>query len=203
MPIVTKNTFSIESHPWNWHIPYGASKLLIGTFPTEARNRKHDFFYSSSTNRFWEVAATVAEVSYTLLNSANAVEERKRILKRLKLGLTDMGKVIYRQQGSSKDHGLFPKEFMNIFHILETHTSINTIFLSGSGQSNSSLNWFSIFCDLNQIALNIKELEKYKSTQMNIAGRKVQVKLLYSPSRLSRVKTEKLIAEYRSAILNR
>lgn len=79
-----------------------------------------------------------------------------------------MGKIIYRQQGSSKDHSLFPIEFMDIVQILNEHLSINTIFLSGSSHGNSSFRWFSVFCDLNQFAFNSKELEKKKSTQMHI-----------------------------------
>lgn len=40
MNTITKNKFSEETHPWNDHIPHGASKLLIGTFPTYVRNKK-------------------------------------------------------------------------------------------------------------------------------------------------------------------
>ena len=59
MPAITKNSYSKEQHPWNWCISKGATKLLIGTFPTDIRNTKHDFFYCSSTNRFWEVLSAV------------------------------------------------------------------------------------------------------------------------------------------------
>ena len=196
MPTVILNSYSQETHPWVWHIPSGANKLLIGTFPTDARNRKHNFFYCSSTNRFWEVLSAVSGHPFELLNGVNAIEERKNILDKLKLGLTDMGKIIYRQQGSSKDHSLFPIEFIDIVQILHEHPAIATLIVSGSSQGNSSLSWFSIFCSLNNIKLNVKELEKQQSTEISIADRKVKVLLAYSPSRLSRVTTEKLIDSY-------
>lgn len=196
MPAITKNSYSQEQHPWNWYIPKSATKLFIGTFPTHTRNRKHDFFYCSSTNRFWEVLASVAGHSIELLNRANAIEERKEILEKLKLGLTDIGKIIYRQQGSSKDHSLFPVEFMDIFQILKDHPAIQLLIVSGNSQGNSSLSWFCIFCSLNDIKLNVKELKKQHETEISMADRRVKVLLAYSPSRLSRVKTEKLVDSY-------
>ncbi len=196
MSTVTKNKFLEESHPWSCYIPLVVTKLAIGTFPTDARNRKHNFFYCSSTNRFWEVLSAVAGHPFELLSGENAIEERKRILDKLKLGLTDMGKIIYRQQGSSKDHSLFPIEFMDIVQLLHEHPAIVTLIVSGNSQGNSSLSWFSIFCSLNNIKLNVKELEKKQSTEISIAERKVKVLLAYSPSRLSRVTTEKLIDSY-------
>ncbi len=196
MLTTTQNNFSTETHPWDWHISFGATKLLIGTFTTDARNRKHNFFYSSSTNRFWEVISAVAGSSFELLNGINAIEERKMTLDKLKLGLTDMGKIIYRQQGSSKDHSLFPIEFMDIVQILHEHPEITTLIVSGNSQGNSSLSWFSIFCSLNNIKLNVKELEKEKATEIYMAARKLKVLISHSPSRLSRVTTEKLIDSY-------
>ncbi len=193
---ITKNTFTEENHPWNSYIPSGATKLLIGTFPTDARNRKYNFFYCSSTNRFWEVLSAVAGHPFEMLSGVNAIEERERILDKLKLGLTDMGKIIYRQQGSSKDHSLFPIEFMDIVQILHKYPAIATLIVSGNSQGNSSLSWFSIFCSLNNIKLNVKELEKQQATEIFMADRKVKVLLAYSPSRLSRITTEKLIESY-------
>lgn len=202
MPTVILNSYSQETHPWDWHIPSDANKLLIGTFPTDTRNRKYNFFYCSSTNRFWEVLSAVAGHSFELLNSVNAIEERKYILNKLKLGLTDMGKIIHRQQGSSKDHSLFPIEFMDIVQILHDYPAITTLIVSGNSQGNSSLSWLSIFCSLNNIKLNVKELEKEQLTEISMADRKLKVLLAYSPSRLSRVTTDKLIDEYRSLLLN-
>lgn len=200
MPTITQNTFSQETHPWNWHIPDGANKLLIGTFPTDERNRRHNFFYCSSTNRFWEILAAVAQHPFELLSGENAIEERKAILNKLKLGLTDMGKIIYRQQGSSKDHSLFPIEFMDIVQVLNDYPVINTLIVSGNKQGNSSLSWFNIFCTLNKIKLNVKELDKQNSTDIFIADRKMKVLLAYSPSRLSRVTTEKILDNYQSML---
>jgi G:T/U-mismatch repair DNA glycosylase len=202
MSTVILNSFTQETHPWGRHIPSDANKLLIGTFPTDIRNRKHNFFYCSSTNRFWEVLSSVAGHPIKLPSSVNAIEERKNILDKLKLGLTDMGKIIYRLQGSSKDHSIFPIEFMDIIQILNEFPSINSLIVSGNKHGNSSLSWFSIFCNLNNITINVKQLVEQRVIQIKIADRKINVLLAYSPSRLSRVTTEKLIDDYRSILIN-
>jgi len=113
---ILENIFSTEKHPWNWHIPKDASKLLIGTFPTEEGNRKHDFFYCSATNRFWNILSSISSIT---IRDEAPIDDRKLILKNLKLGLTDVGGVVYRQKGSSSDHSLFPVEFMDLVSILK------------------------------------------------------------------------------------
>lgn len=197
MPITTENKYSEETHKWNFHIPPGATKLFIGTFPTEERNRKFDFFYSSATNRFWEIVTEIAKPLPEIENETDEIEKRKEILKKLKLGLTDMGKKVLRQQSSSKDHSLFPLEFIDIAQILLAHKTIKTIILTGNSQGNSSLSWFSIFCAINKIPFNAKAIEKEKSGEVIINERVFQVKVTYSPSRLSRIKTGFLIEKYR------
>jgi G:T/U-mismatch repair DNA glycosylase len=198
---ITKNKYSEETHPWNWHIPDGATALFVGTFPTEKRNRKHDFFYSSSTNRFWEIMMKVAEPLDDIENETEEVKKRKRVLDKLKLGLTDMGKRVMRQQGSSNDHSLFPLEFVDITHILSEHPTIETIIVTGNSQGNSSLSWFGIFCSLNDIPFNAKEVEKEKSGTITIKNQSIKIEATYSPSRQSRVKTDIIIESYKRLML--
>ena len=168
VPTITKNQYTDEPHPWDWFIPEGTHKLFIGTFPTEKSNRKYDFFYSGATNRFWEVMTELAKPLNEIENEENEVEKRKQILTKLKLGLTDMGKRVLRQQGSSNDHSLFPLEFTDIAYILRAYPAIDTILVSGSSAGNSSLSWLGIYCDLNNIAFNAKEFEDSKAGTLTI-----------------------------------
>jgi len=202
MPAILKNKYSEEPHPWNKHIPIGATKLFIGTFPTEKRNRKHDFFYSGATNRFWEIISKIAEPLNDIAKEPDEVKKRKLMLEKLKLGLTDMGSKVLRQEGSSNDHSLFPLEFTDVTQILQDHQTIKTLIVSGNYQGNSSLSWFGIFCSLNNIRFDAKKLHKNKSGTVNINNHTIQVKVTYSPSRQSRVKTETIAGFYKSLILD-
>lgn len=200
MQVITKNKYSQEQHPWNWYIPDGATAILLGTFPTDVRNRKFDFFYSSPTNRLWEILTSLASHTIIHFQGKEAVEERKEILQKLKVGLTDMGSTILRQQGSSKDHSLFPLEFMDIAQVLTEHQAITKIIVSGNTQGNSSLSWLNTFCSINNIQINTKSLEKEKTSVIKIANRNIKIDIAYSPSRLSRITTDKLIANYKELI---
>jgi len=202
MQVVTQNKYTEEAHRWNHHIPAGATKLFIGTFPTEERNRKHDFFYSSATNRFWEVVTALAQPLGKIADEKDEVEKRKLILHKLHLGLTDMGKKVLRQQGSSNDHSLFPLEFMNIIELVQQHPAIDTLIVSGNTQGNSSLSWFSTFCQLNNIKVNAKQIEEEKTGSVVINGKPYKVVIAFSPSRQSRKKTEVLIESYRALLLS-
>jgi G:T/U-mismatch repair DNA glycosylase len=202
MPVITNNDFSEETHPWNFYIPDGATKLFIGTFPTEKRNRKHDFFYSSSTNRFWEIMFEIVKPFDDIYDETDEIEKRKIILKKLKLGLTDIGAKILRQQGSSNDHSLFPLEFIDITQILSDHKSIKTIILTGDSKGNSSLSWFGIFCSINNISLKAKKLDKIKTGEVIINNQPIQVRVTYSTSRLSRIKTNIIIDSYKPLLLS-
>jgi G:T/U-mismatch repair DNA glycosylase len=199
----TLNRFSNELHPWKKEIPPEAAKLLIGTFPSIGLNGYHEFFYSSPTNRFWKVIVPdLLGKPIENLDGKDLVGKKKMALELLGLGLTDMGARVYRQQGSSNDHSLFPIEFMDIIQILNEHPSINSLIVSGEKSGNSSMSWFGIFCSLNNIKLNLKELTRDKFTSISTAGRSLKVFKAYSPSRMARgVSDEKLIQCYSTIIL--
>lgn len=119
----------------------------------------------------------------------------------LGLGLTDMGKKIHRQQGSSSDHSLFPVEFMNIIQIIYDHPTIDTLIVSGGTDGNSSLSWFSIFCDLNGITFKPKKLKRGQSIAIRMGQRYLKVVLGYSTSSAAiGVNYQKLIDDYREIL---
>lgn len=190
----------MEPHPWKYHISESATKLLIGTFPTEARKRKYDFFYCSTTNRFWEVMSGIAKMPLNATEEQAAILERKDVLNALRLGVTDMGNTVYRQQGSSNDHSLFPVEFMDITSIISDHPKIDTVIVSGSKQGNSSLQWFSVFCDLNDIPFSSKKLDRENNVLINIGSRQITIVKGLSTSRQSRIKTEELTQHYNNIL---
>lgn len=201
MPItITRNSFTEEVHPWNFHIPANADKILIGTFPSEEKNRKQSFFYCSHTNRFWDVLAEVAGIKVSELSADSAIGDRKNILSLLNMGLADMGKVVLRQRDSSKDHSLFPVEFTDIIQLLHDHSNIRIIIVSGGKNGNSSLSWFGTYCSLNNVYINMKQLQEDKKTNINIADRQISVIRGYSTSGNSRVTREKIIETFKNIL---
>jgi G:T/U-mismatch repair DNA glycosylase len=193
--------FNEEVHDWGHYIPEGATRLLIGTFPTKKSERKFDFFYSGARNRFWAVMSGLTGVCFQHRNGKEAIAERKSTLDQLKLGITDIGYRVYRQKESSLDHHLLPVEFNDVFGLLESYRSINTLIITSSSGGNSALSWFAGYCDLNNVRFSsIKKVIPWQ-TKLTIRGRVIQVIVCYSTSSTFRkLDVDKLTDHYRQVL---
>lgn len=192
------NDVEKEIHPWHYYIPEGATTLYIGTFPTYKDNRKHlDFFYASNRNRFWRLTAEMASIRLIKTAGEAGVHNRKEILEKLKLGLTDMGYEVLRQKKNSSDNSLFPLSFVDVFDLLKKNPTIKNILVSGNEKKNSSLGWFSIYSAIKGVSINIKELnDKSKNnTIIYPDGKRIQVfKVISTSGTANRIPDEEVIA---------
>ncbi len=140
-----------EEHKWKWYVPEGATKLIIGTFPTHERNWSFDFFYPNCANNFWRVLSRIANRELKYISGEEAILERKLILKELKLGVTDMGLHVIRHEAASVDHNLELVEFMDIKSIFDGYKKINKIILTSSSGKVSAYSWFCQYLHKNSI----------------------------------------------------
>ena len=141
-----------EIHPWKWYVPAGAKSIIIGTFPPTFRNWSYNYFYPNKNNFFWRILARIAGKPLQYFSGEEAVEERRIILDQLKIGVSDMGKIIRRTDGNSSDENLEIVEYMDIFRILEEKPSLRKIiFTSSTGKSSVAVAqpsfspWYSAF----------------------------------------------------------
>jgi G:T/U-mismatch repair DNA glycosylase len=198
----TVNEYKEEPHPWPPFIPANASKLILGTFPTNESNRTaYEFFYPNPLNDFWKVLFEVAGKDLNKYVTSEPVEIRKQILSDLKLGIADIGKRILRQKNSSEDENLFPIEFTDIFSLLENHQTIAKIIITSSSGANSVLSWFQQYCTLNDINFVIKKGNLPITSRFVFNNREIVVDIISSPSRLSPIRGDRLFQMYREAIL--
>lgn len=203
MTYKTLNEYKEETHPWQPFIPTNADKLILGTFPTAEANRgTYEFFYPNPNNDFWRVLFQSAGKNLDDYKEAEPIEIRKKILTDLNLGIGDIGKKILRQKDSSKDDNLFPIEYTDIFLILETHPTINKIIITSSSGCNSVLSWFHHYCILNGHNFIIPKDKLPITTKLIFKSREIKIEIISSPSRLSPIKSDKLLEMYRNAILN-
>jgi G:T/U-mismatch repair DNA glycosylase len=197
----TKNTYKNENHPWEPYIPEKANKLILGTFSTSERNRgSYEFFYPNPNNEFWKILFAVAGQNLADYSKKDPVEIRKQVMKKLQLGIADMGKTILRQRGNSSDANLFPVEFTDIFQLLDKHKKITTIIVTSSSGSNSVLSWLHQYCNLNEYNFKVPEGTLPKSTSFDFQDRKITIKIIPSPSGQSRIKGIARIEMYKQAI---
>ena len=200
MNYVTLCNIKKEELKWDSYIPTGATKLIIGTFPTEPRKRKFMFFYPNENNPFWEVLSSIADVDLVSADDKEAVSNRKSILKKLKLGITDMGYKILRQQSSSSDQNIFPVEFMDIFKILDENPTISKLILTSSSGENSVEGWLRGYCSLNSVKFGKLRGKNPKLGSINYK-RKLEIVAVHSTSRAAAKKLTDLIDMYKTEIL--
>jgi G:T/U-mismatch repair DNA glycosylase len=99
------------------------------------------FFYPNKDNPFWNVLSEIAQIELIPANEFDAIENRKNILDKLRLGITDIGYKILRHANSSLDQSIFPIEFMDIFKILDENPKIEKLILTSSSGQNSVEGW--------------------------------------------------------------
>ena len=171
-----------EIHPWKWYVPAGAKSIIIGTFPPTFRNWSYNYFYPNKNNFFWRILARIAGKPLQYFSGEEAVEERRNILDQLKIGVSDMGKIIRRTDGNSSDENLEIVEYMDIFRILEENPSLRKIIFTSSTGKSSAIGWFKSYLALRGINFRIPKGKRPLQTTVQIAGKDIEVVLLYSTS---------------------
>jgi hypothetical protein len=87
----------------------------------------------------------MAEIASTELlhtEGTQAVEERKRLMTQLKVGVQNMGKTILRDRESSADKHIEITEFQDILGIINENDSLQAILLTGYSDKTSTYGEF-------------------------------------------------------------
>lgn len=171
-----------EIHPWGSYVPEGAKIIIIGTFPPTLRNWSYDFFYPNRNNYFWRIMSRIAGSPLQYFSGAEAVEERKNILNRLGVGVSDMGKIIRRTDENSSDENLEIVEYMDISGILEENPLLRKIIFTSSTGKSSAIGWFKSYLVRLGIAFHVPKGKRPLRTFVQIDGKDIEIVLLYSTS---------------------
>jgi G:T/U-mismatch repair DNA glycosylase len=146
-----RGTKTKERHPdWYYPVP-GMRTLILGTFPPHKKKRKYEFYYPNNQNRFWKVMAKIASTELLQTGGTEAVEERKRLMKQLKVGVQNMGKTILRHGKSSADSRIEITESQDILGIINGNDALQTILLTGYSGKTSTYGEFVKYLTKNQV----------------------------------------------------
>lgn len=189
-------------HPWKWFAPDNSRVLIVGTFPTAKRNWHYDFFYPNTANLFWSVMTAVAETELKYFSGDEAVMERKSILQKLKVSVTDMGLHVVRNDKSSLDEKLVPLKYMDIFQILSENPSIKKIVFTSSSGKVSAAKWFSNFLQEQNIQHKFPKNKKPIRSFIQHNDNQIELVILYSTSRraANRISFAKLVEMYKTEL---
>ena len=189
-----------EEHP-NWYRDVSPMRcLILGSFPPHSTKWAYPFFYPNRRNRFWKILADLAGESLqsTKDNKALAVDERYSIMKKLEIGVQNLGLEIERKGKSALDTHIKIIKFQDIISIIETHPELERILLPGYSAEHSTAKSFIKY--LQQNCIKVSEIDQVKADtlfKMEFKGRLIECVILNSTSPASRIKYDFLLEQFR------
>ena len=191
--------WNTEEHP-NWYKDVSPMRcLILGSFPPHPSKWAYPFFYPNRRNRFWKILADLAGESLQSTKDAKAlaVEERYFIMKKLEVGVQNLGLEIERKGKSALDTHIRIIKFQDIISIIETHRELERILLPGYSALNSTAKSFIKY--LQQNGIKISAIDRIKPDtlfMMEFRGRTIECVILNSTSPASRVKYDFLLEQF-------
>ena len=188
-----------EEHP-NWYMDVSPMRsLILGSFPPHPSKWAYPFFYPNRRNRFWKILAHLAgePLQSTKDNKVLAVEERYYIMKKLEIGVQNLGLEIERKGKSALDTHINIIKFHDIISIIETHPELERILLPGYSALNSTARSFIRYLQQNDIKTSeINQVKPDTLFKIEFRGRSIVCVVLNSTSPASRVKFDFLLEQF-------
>lgn len=189
-----------EKHP-NWYKDVSPMRsLILGSFPPHPSKWIYPFFYPNARNRFWKILSDLAgePLRWTKADKIKAVQERYEIMKKLELGVQNLGLEIERKGKSALDTHIKINKYHDIISIIETHPELRRILLPGYSAINSTARSFIRY--IQQNGIEVSEIDQVKPEalfKMHFKDRSIDCVILNSTSTASRIKYDFLLEQFR------
>lgn len=189
-----------EEHP-NWYKDVSPMRsLILGSFPPHPSKWAYPFFYPTARNRFWKILAYLAAepLKWTNVDKTKAVQERYEIMKKLKIGVQNLGLEIERKGKSALDTHIRITKYQDIISIIETHPELRRILLPGYSAPNSTAKSFIRYIQQKGIeATTINQVKPETLFKIYFKGRSIDCVILNSTSTASKIKYDFLLEQFR------
>jgi len=207
--------YNIDSrieHPFKLVFAEGNPKfLVIGSFPPTASKMSFNFFYPNGNNNFWKVlqkvfpkSKTVLDLNVSIKNSMIQKEknelDRKEFCRENEIAITDMLASCIRLDGNSKDEKLLVQSYSPILTILQKHTTIKRIILTGKSSGSSAHHHFYQYLSMNAKDFELDTEGEIYQGKISVEDREIIIFSLNSTSsRSPKAKSDNLIELYKQA----
>ena len=127
------NSSTEHVHPFEPFVSKNTKTLILGTFPGKdftdpnKENDKEDWYYGNKRNEFWELIEYALDCKE---NSLRKIREKKEVLKKHNIGITDIVKKAKRKEDNNSDENLEVMETNDLNSILDKYKDIDTIVLT-------------------------------------------------------------------------
>lgn len=193
--------WNTELHP-AWYKDVSPMRFLIlGSFPPHPSRWAYSFYYPNRRNRFWKILAELAglPLQSTKYDNINAVDERYAIMKKLNVGVQNLGLEVERRGKSALDTDIKIIRFHDILSIIEDHPELERILLPGFSARESTARSFVKY--LKEKGIKTSEIGLIKSGlsfEMEFGGRCIECVVLNSTSPASKIKYQILLEQFRT-----
>ena len=172
----------ISKHPFEPFIPNESSKLIIGTIPPprfctqplELYGEDVNFYYGSRDNSFWKILSKIFNCSLEYSNTTEAIIQRKKLLTKLNIGITDIIDSCTHKNSSAADEDLLNIKFKDLKSLLQKNPNIDTLIYTSEFVKKQVNKYFKTYHSISR--------ENKKIQSIKIGGVKYNVRILYSPS---------------------
>lgn len=192
--------WEIEIHP-DWYLDVSPMQyLILGSFPPHPGKWIYPFFYPTARNRFWKILADLAgeTLKWTKTDSTKAVQERYEIMRKLEVGVQNLGWEIERKNKSALDTNIRITKYHDIISIIETHPELKKILLPGFSANDSTAKSFQKYIQQNGIkATAIDHLKPETQFKIFFNERSIDCVVLNSTSTASKIKYDSLLEQFR------
>jgi G:T/U-mismatch repair DNA glycosylase len=189
-----------EEHP-DWYKDVSPMRcLILGSFPPHPSKWAYPFFYPTVRNRFWKILADLAgePLKWTKADKTEAVQERYAIMKKLDIGVQNLGLEIERKDKSALDTHIRINKYQDIISIIETHSELTKILLPGYSAINSTAKSFVRYIQQKGIeASAIDQVKPETLFKIYFKGRSIDCVVLNSTSTASKIKYDFLLEQFR------
>jgi G:T/U-mismatch repair DNA glycosylase len=157
-------------------------------------------FYPTARNRFWKILADLSgeSLTWTKADKTKAVQERYEIMKKLEIGVQNLGLEIERKGKSALDTHIRINKYQDIISIIETHPELRRILLPGYSAINSTARSFIGYIQQKRIkASAIDHVKPEMLFKIWFRGRSIDCVVLNSTSTASKIKYDFLLEQFR------
>ena len=201
------NSSTEHIHPFEPFVSKNTKTLILGTFPGKdftdpnKENDKEDWYYGNKRNEFWEL------IEYALCckeNSLKTIKEKKGLLEKHNIGITDIIKKAKRKEDNNSDKNLYDIDPNDLNSLLDKYKDIDTIVLTSKDMSRFFKKYYVKTDDAILKQDKNKKIETYEEQgkKINIyyytfKGRPIRVVPLHSPARKNvSIKIKKALYKY-------
>ena len=202
------NSSTEHIHPFEPFVSKNTKTLILGTFPGKdftdpnKENDKEDWYYGNKRNEFWEL------IEYALCckeNSLKTIKEKKGLLEKHNIGITDIIKKAKRKEDNNSDKNLYDIDPNDLNSLLDKYKDIDTIVLTSKDMYKRFFKKYYVKTDdaiLKQDKNKKIETYEEQGKKINIyyytfKGRPIRVVPLHSPARKNvSIKIKKALYKY-------